>query len=302
MTILVKYYSLGNILLLYLTVWWYPRPVLQCYFLSGCLPGEAVIHLKILSLFGMVARLQDDPLRIHARNILVTAKPSSKSWFCQVRDICLKYELPHPLQILEYTPNKESFKKLVKSKIINFWESKLRGEASILPSLQHFHPEYMSLCKTHPIWSTAGSNPHEISKAVQQARFVSGRYRSWNITRQGSEESEGFCLSPTCTEQVETVEHVLVECGAYNLCKARLYSLWLSTPNKAALRLVLEALSSETSYLLQFILDCSVLPSVRSAVEINGPQLLKDLFYLTRSWCFSVHRQRMKMLGRWNFQ
>ena len=277
-----------------------PRSVV--YFLGGCLPGEAVIHLKILGLFGMVAQLHGDPLRIHARNILVTAKPSSKSWFCQVRDICLKYELPHPLQILENTPSKESFKKLVKSKIINYWESKLRGEASILPSLHHFHPEYMSLCKIHPLWSTAGSNPHEIYKAVQQARFLSGRYRSGNVTRHWSDESQGFYLYPTCTNQDETVRHVLVDCGAYNCCKSRLYSLWLSTPNKAVLSLVLEALSSEKSYLLQFILDCSVLPSVRSAVQVNGPQLLNDLFHLTRSWCFSVHRQRMKMLGRWNFQ
>ena len=160
----------------------------------------------------------------------------------------------------------------------------------------------MSLCKPHPIWSTAGSNPHEISKAVQQARFVSGRYRTGNLTRHWSEESQGFCLSPTCANQIETVEHVLVECEAYNRSKSRLYSLWLSTPNKDVLSLVLEALSSEKSYLLQFILDCSVLPSVRRAVQVNGPQLLTELFYLTRSWCFSVHRQRMKMLGRWNFQ
>ena len=55
------------------------------YFLCGCLPGEGVIHLRMLSLFGMVARLPDDPLKIHARNILVAAKSSSKSWFCQIR-------------------------------------------------------------------------------------------------------------------------------------------------------------------------------------------------------------------------
>ena len=33
------------------------------YFLGICLPGEAVIHLRMLSLFGMVARLRDDPCK-----------------------------------------------------------------------------------------------------------------------------------------------------------------------------------------------------------------------------------------------
>jgi hypothetical protein len=37
-------------------------------------------------------------------------------------------------------------------------------------------------------------------------------------------------------------------------------------------------------------------------VQAHGPAILDDLFYLTRIWCFSVHRHRMKMFGRWNFQ
>ena len=41
-----------------------PRPVV--HFLGGSLPGTAVVHLRMLTLFGMVARLRDDPLRVHA--------------------------------------------------------------------------------------------------------------------------------------------------------------------------------------------------------------------------------------------
>ena len=76
-------------------------PSCVTYFLSGCLPGEALIHLRMLGIFGMVARLSHDPLRLHARNVFVTAKSSSKSWFHQIRDICLRYGLPHPITILD---------------------------------------------------------------------------------------------------------------------------------------------------------------------------------------------------------
>ena len=228
------------------------------YFLGGCLPGEAEIHVRMLGIFGMVARLSDDLLRIHARKVHISKKPSSKSWFWQIRDICLKYELPHPIIILDSQPSKESFKNLFLPKVINYWENKLRGEAELLPSLAKFRPEFMSLKTPHPIWTTVDSNPYEISKAVQQARFLSGRYRTELLSRHWSKNKDGFCLSPACNEVEETVEHILVHCKEYSDCKKRLYSLWLSTPNDVVRRLVLEAFSEESSYLLQFILDCSV--------------------------------------------
>ena len=98
---------------------------LQCFvhFLSGTLPTEAVIHLRMLSLFGMVARLPNDPLNIHARNVLTTRKSSSKSWFQQLRDICLMYWIPHPLTFLDNPPDKERFKKLIKSRIIVIFQT-----------------------------------------------------------------------------------------------------------------------------------------------------------------------------------
>ena len=46
----------------------------------------------------------------------------------------------------------------------------------------------------------------------------------------------------------------------------------------------------------------SVVEVLRHGMLTQGPKILDDLFYLTRTWCFSVHRYRMKMLGRWNFQ
>ena len=252
----------------------------------------------------MVTRLAQDPLNIHARKMLTEAKKSSKSWFWQLRDICLQYNLPHPLKILENPPNKLEFKKMVKAGIINFWEDKLQGEASLLQSLEYFKPNFMSLCKPHPIWNTVGSNPHEVSKAVQQARFLSGRYRTESLARHWSKNPNGYCLLEKCRNKnmIEDTEHILVSCRAYDECKKKLYSLWLSTRNPVVHMLVLEAISNTKEYLVQFTLDCSTLPSVILAVQEHGSSILEELFYLTRTWCFSIHRERMRMLGRWNFQ
>ena len=271
------------------------------YFLAGSLPLTAQLHIRQLGLFSMICRLADDPLNTHARNVLTMSKRSSKSWFWQIRDLCLQYSLPHPHHFLECPPQKEQFRKLVKARITDHWEVKLRLEASLLPSLLNFHPQFMSLAKPHPLWLSAGANPHEVSKAIQQAKFLSGRYRTESLCSHWSSNKEGFCLSQTCCNQIETVEHILVHCQAYSPMRAKLTRLWLGSSNPIVLELASQALVSSSSYLLQFILDCSVIPRVITATQHYGTDLLYSLFHLTRTWCFSIHRERLKIYGRWNF-
>ena len=273
------------------------------YFLGGCLPVEAEIHLRQLSRFGMVARLPQDPLNIHARYVLTEAKTTFKSWFTQIRDISLLYGLPHPLVILDNPPNKERYAKLVKSRIIDYWENKLRGQACMLPSLVYCNLNFMSLAAPHPIWYTAKQNPHEVAKAIQQARFLSGRYRSAYLSRHWNKQNpEGLCLSETCKGAIEDTKHILIDCRLYDSDRNNLLSFWFQNSDENVRDLINEALSSNPTNLLQFILDCSSLPFVVKAVQCHGVTILEKLFYLTRTWCFTIHRQRMRYLGKWNFQ
>ena len=127
----------------------------------------------------------------------------------------------------------------------------------------------MSLAKPHPIWTTAGSNPIEVSKAIQQARFLSGRYRSENLARHWSTNTEGYCLASTCDHEVETIEQILIHCSAYTKCRLNLHQLWLKTTNPVVLELAVEALSKPPEYFMQFLLDCSSLPTVITALSLS---------------------------------
>ena len=273
------------------------------YFLAGTLPATALLHLRYLGLFGMITRLPTDPLNIHARNVLSCHKPSSKPWFWTIREICVLYQLPHPLQLLNSPMLKTSFKKLTKSKVTDYWEIRLRGEARVLPSLRFFHPEFMSLASPHPLWTSTGSSPYEVAKAIQQARFLSGRYRTESLCKHWSNNATGQCLSDSCKTEPkeETIEHILLFCPAYSSTRRKLYNFWVNRSSGPTLQLVLEALSSPTNLFMQFLLDCSTMPNVIAATQLHGPDLLNNLFHLTRTWCFALHRERMKMLGRWNF-
>ena len=137
-----------------------PDPVV--YFLAGSLPAAAILHLKQLSLFSMISRLPENILNRIGRYSLAASSDHSKSWFLTVREISLMYLLPHPLSLLDSPLPKETAKQLFRSKVTDFWQKKLRSNAAVLPSLEYFKPQYMSLTRPHPLFETFGSNSYEI--------------------------------------------------------------------------------------------------------------------------------------------
>ena len=182
------------------------------------------------------------------------------------------------------------------SHVHEFWEQKLRGEASLLPSLLYFSPQLMSLKTRHPLWTTAKGNPYKVTKAIQQARLLSGRYWTEYLCRHWSRNREGYCLSPSCQEEQmpETIEHILVDCGGYAQLRNESTTLWHRTSHPIVQSLATEALGSSRNDLIQFFLDCSVLPQIIITTQCFGSVILEGIFHLTRTWCFSIHGLHMK--------
>ena len=172
------------------------------FLMAGCLPGEAILHLKQLTLFMMICHLPTDPLHIHAKHILISAKNSAKSWFLQIRELCLLYGLDHPLKLLSSPPGKHTFKREIKEKVSVHWEKFLRTEAAELPSLRFFMASNGSVMFPHIVWSTARSS-FESRKATILACMMSGRFRSEYLTRHWSQISRGCAwLRPAVTPWV----------------------------------------------------------------------------------------------------
>ena len=134
-----------------------------------------------------------------------------------MRNLLLMYQLPHPLNLLANPPTKESFKKLVKAKVTDYWDTKLRMEASFLPSLPYFCPEFLSLTSTHRLWTSAVNNSYELAKSRIQLLFLCSQYPCAKLTRHwSSDNSLGLCSFPSCRENniVESPGHVLLHCPA----------------------------------------------------------------------------------------
>ena len=95
------------------------------------------------------------------------------------------------------------------------FERELRAEAAQLSSLVYFRPQYMSLVKTHPVWSSAGSSPSKVTMATVQAQMLSGRYRTESLCSKWKPECTGVCLlSPLCSSTPEDLKHILQDCIA----------------------------------------------------------------------------------------
>ena len=273
-------------------------PQAVIFFMSGTLPATAILHERQLCLFGMVSRLPNDPLNSHARHALIIAKQNSSSWFGNIRDLCLQYSLPHPLTLLDFPLSKAKFKDLIKSKITDFWEQKLRSEAAPLTSLFYFKPSYMSLARPHAIWWTAGANPYKVSKAVIQCRMLSGRYRTLLLTSNWSVSGESCCRAPSCSQTEESLEHILLDCPAYADIRLNLVEKFKTVRNNELRKLAMFALQQPPAFFMQFLLDASALPVTINLVSRVGEEVLFPLFSLTRTWCYALHRERLNLLRR----
>ena len=272
------------------------------FFMSGSLPLQATLDLRQLGLFAMISRLKDNILNRIAKHLLVISQDSSRSWFVQIKEICQKYQLPHPLTILESPPSKIPFKLLAKRHVQHYWEVKLREEAAPLDSLIFFQPKQMSLHRPHPLITTCGSNSYEVNKCVIQLKMLSGRYRSdsllSNFHPSNSSQCQLACDSP---ESSGDLPHLLIHCSSLAYRRSVLFDYWksLAAKNPVCSSLVSQMISASAEILIQFILDCSAIPEVASLVLIHGDQHLALLFKMTRTFCYSIHRERLKLLNRW---
>ena len=280
-----------------------PRTVI--YFLSGCLPGTALLHLRQLAIFGMISRLKESILHEHANNVFTYRTKSPRSWFHQIMKLCILYGLPHPLDMLTCPPTKPAFKTLVKKRVLDHWESLLRSEAASLPSLVSFRPAFMSLTTPHPMWTTAGSSPANVAMATVQAVMASGRYRTEALCRHWSSQSKGVCLiSQACNNTLEDITHILQICPALSCFReklARFTQEYLEKIENPDIQAILTTHCNVSHPLFRdFLLDCSSLPQVIRCVQLHGHDVLHHLFRVTRTWIYVLHRERLKILGRWN--
>ena len=280
-----------------------PDPVV--YFLGGCLPLRAHLHMRQITLFLMITQFPENILNKIAFHILTTARDSTISWFTNIKKLCYQYCLPHPLQLLKQPPVMTTFKNTVKLKVTDFWRRKLIIDAAPLDSLLYLNTNFMSLQTPHPLWTSCSSNPYEVQKAVVQSRMLSGRYRDDRLARHFSPNSTGECLvclaNGVPNPPWGDLPHILLHCPALSGKRALLDKYWHDeTSQDSVCRQIIDSFEAKPEkYKMQFLLDSSTLPDIIQATQIHGSDVQRIIFKLTRTFCYSLHRERLQKLDRW---
>ena len=276
-------------------------PASAVYFLAGCLPLTAQLHLRIFSLFGQLCRLRDghNILADHARSIISSASLSSKSWFWRLRKLFLQYKLPHPITWLTNKPSKLQSKKVTKAAVLEFWLDRLRVQADKVDSLCNLKTSYLGLTECHPLFSTCRSSPWETEKAVTQARLLSGRARLESVSKHWSPGNRlGLCTLPDCWETPSShygdLTAFLLTCPSLASTRRDMdefTSLHLQdNPNLVEIVEKCQAIDPT-----QFLLDCSTMAPVIQAAQ-SDKTVVANLFKLTRNICHNLFRKRIYLL------
>ena len=109
------------------------------------------------------------------------------------------------------------------------------------------------------------------------------------------------CQAPCCFQVDETLEHILVFCPYYTGTRQKLVKLWPSSNDSNVKLLALSVLAEPPEDLVGFLLDASNHPLTIDMIGNYGPDVLNIIFHLTRTWCFFINRERLKLLKIFSF-
>ena len=160
----------------------------------------------------------------------------------------------------------------------------------------------MSLSSSHPLFTTCGNSPYQVAKATIQARYLSGRAKVEALTRHwDNTNKEGIC--PLCKfiePTLGTLEHLLLSGGCPALTDARLMMLSFLQAYMVSRPYLLPIMQAywdtEENLTMQLLLDCSVLPDIIRMSQESSFPVLKDIFYMSRTYIFKIYVTRKRLL------
>ena len=151
------------------------------YLLSGALPVEAVIHKRILSLFGNITRLPSQSIEVRlAKRQLEIKTFRSHSWFIAVKKILIKYDLPFPETLIDNPPTKYKWKNQCNRVINKYWTEKVISQAKLYSSLKFLSRHY-TVGKCHPAIKPFPLSKRDINRIPVKNKILTGSYTSRQI-------------------------------------------------------------------------------------------------------------------------
>ena len=168
----------------------------------------------------------------------------------------------------------------------------------------------MSLAEPHPLWKHPESG-YEVKKAATVALMLSGRYMTdYHVRHWSRVNPNGYCqlcLSsrnlmdaedniPPSVYPLGTLEHLLLFCPSLNKTRENCRALWESYVHDKPVLKNIVLFDSSGNPDVQLLLDPTACPAIIQASQTSGTGILSHILYLCRTWCYSIHVRRRKIL------
>ena len=217
------------------------------YILSGTIPIEGCIHKRALSLYGNICRLDQTSIEWRlAERQLSTKTEKSNSWFIAIKNICVKYGLTDPIEMLYKPIAKLAWKRSVNQHVDRYWVEKIKFESTLYPSRRFLSSSTYTCGRRHPLLQDV-RNQQEIPRIRLKLKVVTGTY-ILQVNRSSFNQNR---IDPTCLmcgNGDENIEHFILECEALS---------HIRVPILKEIRDICDSLYpvSDKNILLQIILD-----------------------------------------------
>ena len=278
-------------------------PVTPLYFLLGEVPMEASLHLDVLSLFWNIWSNPQTKAYEVTKYLLKMSDNSSVTWSAHLRLLCMIYNLPDPLTLMN-TPawSKQRWKDHTKAAVISYHEGVLRQKAIGNIKLQFFNVQVTGLSgKLHPALSWVLTT-RDVMIIRPHIKMLSGDYMCYEYLAhdRGVSPHCRMCQHTTHLQApTENMVHLLTRCRATADTRVRLMPDILNLvsdliPNNRLLT------SPTHDQLTQFLLDCS---SLNLASDIRVPHTHPGHKLIARqcsTTIYAIHMDRTRQMKKLN--
>ena len=155
------------------------------YMISGLLPLEAEIHIKVFTMFGNITRAHKNSTewKLAERQLHIKSLDSN-SRFMEIKKLCIKYELENPIHYMQNHLSKAKWKSLITSAIL-YWSDRINKEIKYYSTLKYLSPTY-EIGKIHPLAKTNTVNQKYINIIPTRLKLAAGNYNVHATNYEGS--------------------------------------------------------------------------------------------------------------------
>ena len=122
----------------------------------------------------------------------------------------------------------------------------------------------------------------------------------WDHLLRHFTDNDGSCTLCNGDISSGSIEHLLMHCSAFVSTRKHLLENLKRNKNiSERTKSLILSYFRDGKDTVQLLLDGSTLPEIIRIIQTEGNQILHEVFSFSRNWCYTIHRTRLKLQGRW---